>query len=326
MFVERPFDVPEAPRRNGNAAPEALGRFVPGAGGAFSDNTERALRSDLAIFAAWCVERGLRALSAGAETVAAFVDAMAEDKAPATVRRYVTSIDIAHRIVGCGDAAKSEAVRLALKRMHRKKGRRQDQAKGLTWPLRNRLLDAAGDRLIDDRNRALLAVAYDTLLRRSELSALQVTDLFEEMDGDATLLVRRSKTDQEGEGETVWVAPDSLALVRAWLERAGVADGPLFRSVAKSGKVGGPLPPGQVPRIFKAMARAAGLPSDAVGGLSGHSTRVGAAQDMIGAGIELPAILHAGRWKSTAMVSRYGARLEARQSGAAKLARLQGRA
>ena len=327
MFVETPFDVPEAARPDGEAAAEeALGRFVRGGSGAFSDNTERALRSDLAIYAAWCGERGLRAVPAGPETVAAFVDAMAEVKAPATVRRYVTSIDIAHRIVGCANAAKSEAVRLALKRMHRKKGRRQDQARGLTWPLRNRLLDAAGDRLIDDRNRALLAVAYDGMLRRSELSALQVGDLLEEMDGDATVLVRRGKTDQEGEGETVWIAPDSLALVRVWLERGGIADGLLFRSVGKGGKHGGPLPPGQVPRIFKAMARAAGLPPHVVDGLSGHSTRVGAAQDMIGAGIEMPAILHAGRWKSTAMVSRYGARLQARQSGAARLARLQGRA
>ena len=327
MFVETPFDVPEAARPDGEAtAEEALGRFVRGGSGAFSDNTERALRSDLAIYAAWCGECGLRALPAGPETVAAFVDAMAEVKAPATVRRYVTSIDIAHRIVGCANAAKSEAVRLALKRMHRRKGRRQDQARGLTWPLRNRLLDAAGERLIDDRNRALLAVAYDGMLRRSELSALDVGDLLEEMDGDATLLVRQSKTDQEGEGEIVWIARDSLALVRAWLGRAGIADGPLFRSVGKGGNVGGPLPPGQVPRIFKAMASAAGLPPHVVDGLSGHSTRVGAAQDMIGAGIEMPAILHAGRWKSTAMVSRYGARLLARQSGAARLARLQGRA
>ena len=327
MFVETPFDVAERLRTGGEAAlPEALGRCVRGGSGAFSDNTERALKSDLSIFAAWCAGRGLRVLPAGPETVAAFVDAMAEARAPATVRRYVTSIAIAHRIVGCGDAAKSEDVRLALKRMHRRKGRRQDQARGLTWPLRNRLLDAAGGRLIDDRNRALLAVAYDTLLRRSEISALLVHDLFEELDGDATLLVRRSKIDQEGEGETVWVAPDSLALVRAWLGRSGVADGPLFRSVGKGGRVGGPLPPGQVARIFKAMARAAGLPSTAVDGLSGHSTRVGAAQDMIGAGIEMPAILVAGRWKSTAMVSRYGARLQARQSGAARLARLQGRA
>ena len=48
-------------------------------------------------------------------------------------------------------------------------------------------------------------------------------------------------------------------------------------------------------------------------------------RDMIAAGIELPAILQAGRWKSTAMVNRYGERLLAHRSGTAQLARLQRR-
>ena len=251
---------------------------------------------------------------------------MAEVRAPATVRRYVASIAVAHRAVGCGKTLKSPAVRLALRRMHRRKGRRQRQAHGMTSPLRQRLLEAAGDRLIDDRNRALLAVAYDTMLRRAELTSLQVADLLEEVGGDATLLVRRSKTDGEGKGEIVWVGPDSLKLVRRWCELGGVECGFLFRSVGKGGRVGGPLPPGQVARIFKAMAREAGLPDAVAAGFSGHSTRVGAAQDMIAAGIELPAILHAGRWKSTAMVNRYGERMLARRSGAAQLARMQQRA
>ena len=142
------------------------------------------------------------------------------------MRRYVASIAVAHRVLGCTGTLKSPAVRLALKRMHRCRGRRQGQAHGLTWPLRQRLVEAAGDRPID---------------------------------------------------------------------------------------------------ILKAMARRAGLPETVVQGLSGHSARVGAAQDMIAAGIELPAILQAGRWKSTAMVNRYGERLLARRSGAAQLARLQRR-
>ena len=73
------------------------------------------------------------------------------------------------------------------------------------------------------------------------------------------------------------------------------------------------------------MARKAGLGEDIVTGLSGHSARVGAAQDMIASGIELPAILQAGRWKSTTMVNRYGERLLARRSGSAQLAELQNR-
>ena len=327
MYLEPPFDLSEATGTDREPAlAEQIGHFVRAAREAFSGNTERAVKSDLAIYAGWCAEHGQRALPAAPETVAAFVDAMAELRSPATVRRYVASIGLAHRALGCEAALKSPTVRLALRRMHRKKGRRQDQACGLTWPLRRRMLEAAGDRLIDDRNRALLAVAYDTMLRRAELTSLQVADLLEEVGGDATLLVRRSKTDGEGQGEIVWVGPDSLKLVRRWRERGDIAEGFLFRSVGKGGRVGGPLPPGQVARIFKAMARDAGLPEAVAGGLSGHSTRVGAAQDMIAAGIELPAILQAGRWKSTAMVNRYGERLLARSSGAAQLARFQQRA
>ena len=110
-----------------------------------------------------------------------------------------------------------------------------------------------------------------------------------------------------------------------WLDRGVISEGRLFRSVGKSGRVGERLDPSQVPRLFKAMAREAGLPATVEQGLSGHSARVGAAQDMIAAGIELPAILQAGRWKSTAMVNRYGERLLARRSGTAQLARLQHR-
>ena len=216
-------------------------------------------------------------------------------------------------------------VQLALKRMHRAKGRRQGQAQGLTWPLRERLLKGAGERLIDARNRALLAVAYDGMLRRAELTSLEAEDLLVETPGHASLLVRRSKTDGEGDGEVVYLARDTVALVRTWLDRSGLTTGRLFRSVHKAGTLGERLHPSQVPRIFKSMAHRAGLPEGLVEGLSGHSARVGAAQDMVAAGIEMPLILNAGRWKSTAMVSRYGERLLARRSGAAQLARLQKR-
>ena len=89
----------------------------------------------------------------------------------------------------------------------------------------------AADTVIDARNRALLAVAYDTLLRRGELVALQVADIVEEADGAANVLVRRSKTDAEGRGATLYLAPDSVALVRAWRERSAVTEGRLFRSL-----------------------------------------------------------------------------------------------
>ena len=229
-----------------------------------------------------------------------------------------------HRAVGSKETAGSEPVRVALQRMHREHGRRQAQAKGLTEALRNRLLEATGDRLVDARNRALLAVAYDTLLRRAELVAVQVADIVEEIDGAATVLVRRSKADPEGEGAMAYVAPDSMALVREWLQRSGISEGRVFRSLCR-GIVGDGLGAGEVSRIFKRMARDAELPAEVVEQISGHSTRVGATQDMVAGGIGMAAILNAGRWKTTAMVIRYCEQLLARRSGAAQLARLQHR-
>ena len=303
-----------------------LDDYADAAIGAFSDNTKRALRSDLGIFEEWCQSRDLSPLPAAPETVAVFIDHMAERRAPATVRRYVASIAIAHRAVGRDGGPGDAVVKLALKRMYRARGRRQRQAEGLTWPIRQRLLTTAGNRLIDARNKALVTVAYDAMLRRSELAALDVVDLLDDVAGAGTLVLQRSKTDDEGCGATLYLAPDTMGYVRGWMSRSGVTEGRLFRSVSKGGALGNGLHASQIPRIFKGMAARAGLPAESVERLSGHSARVGAAQDMVAGGIELPAILQAGRWKTTAMVSRYGERLLARRGGAAQLARLQQRA
>ena len=316
---------PWNPAADPGGVAEGVDACLRDAAGALSDNTVRAMRADLAVFVAWCRERGLKPVPATAATVAAFVGDMAEVRAPATVRRYVASIAAVHKVLGRGRPARSAAVKVALQRMHRRKGRRQAQARGLTWALRQRLLEAPGARLIDDRNRALVAVAYDAMLRRSELTGVELTDFIEEVPGYATLLVRRAKTDPEGRGAAVYLARDTVALVRVWLERSGVEEGLLFRSMTKGGAIREALHPSQVPRIFKAMARRAGLPEEVAESLSGHSPRVGAAQDMVASGIEMPAILQAGRWKTSAMVNRYGERLLARRSGAAQLARLQRR-
>ncbi len=295
------------------------------ADGSLSANTVRARRGDLVRFAAWCAERGLRPLPARASTVAAYLEAMESVRAPATVRRYVSSIAAAHKAGGERSPSEHAEVQRALRRMRRRKGSRHTQVKGLTWALRERLIEAAGDRLIDIRNRALLAVAYDAMLRRSELVALEVVDVTMDRGGSASLLVRRAKTDPEGGGAVLYLHRDSVRLLKEWLAAGGIAAGPLFRSVRKDGAVGGRLDAGQVPRIYRAMAERAGLPPRIVRRLSGHSPRVGAAQDMVASGIGTAAIMQAGRWKSPAMVQRYGERLLAKRNGAAQLARLQKR-
>ena len=298
--------------------------------GAISHNTERALRSDLAIWLAWCREEERKPWPARATALVRFIDSKAECKAPATVRRYVSSICALHRAAGWKNPLDHATVRMSLRRMYRHRGRRQSQALGLTWQVREKLIGSPGEagepgeRLIDLRNRALLAVAYDAMLRRSELISLQVSDLMFDHNGSATLFLRSAKTDPEGAGNILFLARDTADMVRAWLGGSGISRGPLFRAVRKNGIPGGGLDPSQISRIYKSMAVQAGFKGFA-GGLSGHSARVGAAQDMIASGIGLAAILQAGRWKSAVMVSRYGERLLASRGAAAQLASMQGR-
>ena len=226
LIAETPGDVePVIGVAHAAEEEDPLAAYFDAARGAFSPNTERALRADVAIFAAWCRHHLRVAEPASAATVVAFIDDRARVKAPATVRRYVSSIATLHKALRHTNPLEHARVRFALQRMHRRRGRRQAQVQGLTWPLRNRLLEAAGDRLIDARNRALLALGYDTLLRRSELVSLEVPDLLEEIDGTATVLVRASKTDADGRGATLYLARDTVQLVKTWLERGGVDDG-----------------------------------------------------------------------------------------------------
>ncbi len=304
-----------------------LARYAKDAQGAFAPNTVRALRADTAVFSAWCHTAGVPTLPAASQTVADVIDAMrAASKRPATIRRYVSSIAHLHRAAVLPVPSDSSTVKLALRRMMKEDSAAQQQADGLTRRLVDQALHAGGSRLRDLRNRALLAVAYDTLCRRSELVALRRGDLQAGPHGDGTLLVRRGKTDQEGAGMVRFLAPDTMKLLLGWLEAAGIAEGALFRSVRKGGRVGDALDPGDVARLFKAMVRTAGLTPEQVTRISGHSSRVGAAQDMAASDrIEMPAIMQAGGWKSPQMVARYTQRQAARRSGAAKLAELQNR-
>ncbi len=302
-----------------------LERHAEQARGAYAEATERALKSDTAIWTAWCVREGFTPLPATPAAVVAFIDAMSEARAPATVQRYVSSIAMFHRAAGVPTPTDDLSVKLAMKRMHREKGRRQRQAAGLTRPLVDRMLAACPDTPIGLRNRALLSVAYDTLARRSELVALDVADIDVTEAGDGTALIRRSKTDQSGEGSMRYLAADTVAHLSAWLRAADIAHGALFRSVRLGGAVCSRLRGGDVARIYKRMAATAGVADSLVSDISGHSTRVGCAQDMVAAGIELPGIMQAGGWKTALMVSRYTENLMVRRGAAAKLATAQNR-
>ena len=209
---------PGEPVTDGAQLGERLSAYLEAAAGSLNANTVRAHRADLGRFAAWCAERGLCALPARASTVVAFVEAMEGERAPATVRRYVSTIAAAHKAAGERSPSEHADVQGALRGMRLRRGSRQAQVEGLTWKLRQRLVEAGGgERVIDVRNRAMVAVAYDAMLRRSELVALDVVDVTMDSGGSASLLVRRAKTDPEGGGAVLYLHRDSVRLLGEWL-------------------------------------------------------------------------------------------------------------
>jgi integrase len=296
------------------------------AAGAFSANTLRAWRADWVIFGGFCRGFRVEALPASAKTVREFVfDCLSAGKKPATIRRYVSTIGRAHRASGVLDPTGSEEVKLALKEMGRKSPARQKQARGLTWAEIELFLTVEPRGLRDIRDRALVAVAYDSMCRREELVSLLVEDIAEAADGSGSILIRRSKTDTTGEGATAYLSPLTIRLVQEWITQAGIRKGAIFLRVHGPAGVGEALTAQSVMAVLRKVGRWIGLERAEWERISGHSARVGAAQDLLALNIDMASVMQAGRWKDTRMPMRYGERVLAARGGMARAAKEQGR-
>ena len=235
------------------------------------------------------------------------------------------SIGRAHRASGVADPTASEDVRLALKEMGRNSTARQKQARGLTWEEIQVFLSIEPRNLRDIRDRALVAVAYDTMCRREELVSLKVEDLAEAADGSGSILIRRSKTDTTGEGATAYLSPLTVRLLNQWIKDAGVKEGAVFLRVVGTKVVGSALTPQVVATVLQKVGKWIGLKKEEWEKISGHSARVGAAQDLLALNMDLSSVMQAGRWRDTRMPMRYGEKVLASRGAMARAAKSQGR-
>src|SRR6202171_2212721 len=210
---------------------ERLREWQGMAEGAYSANTLRAQKADGVIFQVFCEGRGASFLPADPTTIRSFIEhEVKSGKKPATVRRYITTIGRAHIGAGLLNPCSGEAVRLALKKMGRETSARQAQARALGWKKIKELMGSAGKGLRADRERALLCVAYETLARRGELVALKVRDIEFWPNGPGQALIRRGKTDAEGQGRTAYLSRETVGWLKEWLGHAGILEGGGFRA------------------------------------------------------------------------------------------------
>ncbi len=266
-----------------------------------ADNTRRAYRSDIAHFLA-CGG----SIPSTPELVAAYLADWAGRLAVASLARRVASISRAHTSLGLKSPTRSDLVLATLKGIRRKYGIAQHQvAPILREDLIAMVTDLSGTKGI--RDRALLLLGFAGAFRRSEVVSLDVEDL-KFLDRGLLVNLRRSKTDQEGEGRKLGIpfARGAMCPVRAtkaWLEHAGIDTGAIFRRLSRrEGISADRLSSNAVAEIVKHRASQIGLDPSRY---SGHSLRAGLITSAARLGVSVWKIKAQSGHRSEAMVSRY---------------------
>ena len=274
--------------------------------GAYAPNTIRAYKADMTEFLRYCTENSICTLPADPVDIAKFLLAtMSNGIKSATIRRKVASISAVHRLSNFEDPTKHPEVKLCVRKINRQLGSRFDQAYPVTRNMLDKLLAVCGDDLRGLRNKALLLLAYDSMRRRAELVSLRVEDIQMSDEGKCSILLRKSKTDQISSGHWIHLSLETTVALKNWMRAANISEGFILRGIHTGNRTCPEIGASQVSRIFKSLARDADLNDEVVKGISGHSMRVGAAQDLLTRGASLPQIMVKGGWSKTDTVMRY---------------------
>ena len=290
-------------------AHEILTKTIHKIEGAYAPSTIWAYKTNFERFIQFCEKHGINTLPANPVDIARYIAQLTESGlTSSSIRIAMASISSIHKLNLLNDPTQHPEVKIEMRRMHRKLGRSSKQAYGITAPLLEKLLETTRDDLRGVRDRALLLLAYDSMCRRSELVSLKVEDIeLGEMSNYAKMKIRlrKSKTDQELQGRWIQTSERSAYAITAWINQAKLDSGYLFRGINNAIDLTNELQSSQINRIYKRLAKTANLPKEIIDRISGHSMRVGAAQDLLKSGASMPIIMNKGRWSKTDTVMRY---------------------
>lgn len=268
--------------------------------------TRKAYATDFRLFQEWCDGKEVAALPALAETVAAYLASQATAIRPSTLGRRVAAIRYAHKLAGLPTPTDAEAVRATLRGIRRTVGSTRDKKSPAIACKVLAMVSTAAPGIAGLRDRALLLVGFAGALRRSELVALDLADIEPTPQG-MRVTIRKSKTDQEGEGATIAIVRGSQACpVQAladWISAAEIADGPIFRPINKAGAVSPErLTDRSVANIVKACAERTGHDPAK---FSGHSLRSGFLTSAAGKSANIFKMMDVSRHKSVDSLRGY---------------------
>lgn len=251
-------------------------------------------------------------IPATAVMVAEYLASFAGTLAVATLQHRLIAIHRAHVDSGLPSPIMDHLVKRTMQGIRRTLGSKQRRVTAL---MKDDLLEMMVHieqqlPLKAARDKALLLIGFAGAFRRSELVALRYEDITQ-YDNGLELLLRRSKTDQEGAGRTVFIpyARGGRCPVKAlknWLELAGIATGPLFRRVNRYDQLAGnkALTPQSVALIVKSSVRMmAG--DEAARMVAGHSLRAGYCSEAATVGLQPYQIREQTGHKSDITLARY---------------------
>ena len=291
----------------------ALAKLLPSAdafaSGSKAPATYRAYRGAWLRFTAWCEGIGLPSLPAQPEALALYVTHLAQEgKKVGTIEKAVGAIAHAHSRANVPSPHGTARVTETMAGIRRALGVAPNQKAPLMADALRRVCKTKPSTTAQMRDRALLLLGFAGAFRRSELVALQVSDLVFAEDG-LEVTIRRSKVDQEGRGRKLGiplgasVAVCPVRAVRRWLDAAGIASGAVLRGVNRVGKVSRQGLTGRsVALIVKRTVAQLGLDPALY---AGHSLRSGLVTSAAKAGKSEWSIMNTTGHKSSAMVKRY---------------------
>lgn len=283
------------------------------AGDSLAQNTKVTYASAWRKWLAFCAEREFEPYGPRGQ-IAIYLAWLADNSAKvSTVSIALCAICKAYENEGLPNPREDRAVKLVYQGIRRRVGIAPEQVEAVLPHHLRSMVDCLPDpigkeRLRALRNRSLLTIGWVGGMRRSEIVALQVSDVQRVPEG-LRVTIRRSKTDQEGRGRVIaipygtWLQTCPVRSLESWLAAAGIEEGPLFRTVTPDGMGVKPwaITDRQLANVVKQTAKRAGVE----GRFAGHSLRAGLVTSAVRAGKQIKSIQAQTGHKTLEVLYRY---------------------
>ena len=251
--------------------------------------------------------------------VQVYLSELSKELSKKTLNIVVSAIRHAHQTAGFDSPTDDPGVKELMQGISRqKKGDPETQAPAMTWEVLENIKKTACNRRPRGMGRetestarergltdiALCCTLFDGMMLINEALDLCQSDIKYNPDGrSGTAVIRSSKTDQEGRGTVQWLSADTMAALEAIRPPDAQPQDKIFTMSDSTAE-----------RRIGQAGSAAGLKVK----LTGHSGRVGMAQELVKAGIHMAAIQKAGRWSNDEMVVHYSRNIAAAEGGVAQ--------